>query len=37
MHHPPVEGNFCDEHVNALKLATVQEYNSLMGYVGRSD
>jgi len=23
MHHPPVEGNFCDEHGNTLKPAIV--------------
>jgi hypothetical protein len=37
MHHPPVEGNFCDEHGNTLKPAIVQDCNGLMGYVDMSD
>jgi len=27
MHHPPAEGNFCDEHGNTLKPATIQGCN----------
>jgi hypothetical protein len=38
MHSPPaMEGNFCDEHGNALKPQTVQDYNQHMGYVGKGD
>jgi hypothetical protein len=35
MHHPPVEGNFCDEHGNTLKPAVVQDCYTL--YVGKSN
>lgn len=31
MHHPPAEGNFCDEHGNTLKLALIQDYVRCMG------
>jgi hypothetical protein len=31
MHCPAAEGNFCDEYENALKPATVQDYNKHMG------
>jgi hypothetical protein len=34
MHHPPAEGNFCDEHGNSLKPAIVQNYNT-HGVCGR--
>jgi hypothetical protein len=37
MHRPPVEGNFCNEYGNAMKPATVQDYNRHMGYVDKSD
>jgi hypothetical protein len=37
MHQPPTEGNFCDEHGNALKPAIVESYNTHMGYVDKSD
>jgi len=37
MQHPSAEGNFCDEHRNALKPTTVQDYNRQMGYVDKSD
>jgi len=37
MHSPAVEGNFCDEHGKAIKLATIQDYNRHMGYVDKSD
>jgi hypothetical protein len=37
MHHPPAEGNFCDEHGNALKPAIIQDYNQHMEYVDKSD
>jgi hypothetical protein len=34
---PPLEGNFCDEHGNAVNLGMVQDYNRCMGYVDKSD
>jgi hypothetical protein len=37
MHHPPAEGNFCDEYGNAPKPAIVQDYNRYMWYVDKSD
>jgi hypothetical protein len=37
MHHSPAEGNFCDEHGNALRPAIVQDYNGHEGYVDKSD
>jgi hypothetical protein len=37
MHRPLAEGNFCDEHGNAMKLAIVQDYNRHMGYIDKSD
>jgi hypothetical protein len=37
MHHPPAEGNFCDEHGNALKPVIIQDYNEHMGYMDKSD
>jgi hypothetical protein len=37
MHRSPAEGNFCDEHGNALKPAIVQDYNRHMGYIDKSD
>jgi hypothetical protein len=36
MHRPPEEGNFCDEYVNALQPAIVQDYNRHMRYVDKS-
>jgi hypothetical protein len=36
MHHPPVEGSFCDEHVTSLKAAIVQDYDRYMGYGKKS-
>jgi hypothetical protein len=36
-HHLPAEGNFCDEHGNTLKPATVQDYNRHMGYMDKTD
>jgi hypothetical protein len=36
-HHPPAEGNFRDEHGNALKAVIIQDYNQHMGYVVKSD
>jgi hypothetical protein len=35
IHQPPAEGNFCDDHGNALKPAIVQECNKHMGYVDK--
>jgi hypothetical protein len=37
MHCPPAEGNFCDEHGNAIKPAIVADYNAHMGYVDKAD
>jgi hypothetical protein len=37
MHNPPVEGNFGDEHGNAIKPATVDDYSKHMDYVDGSD
>jgi hypothetical protein len=38
MHNPPaIEGNFCDEHGNALKPQIIQDYNQHMGYVDKGD
>jgi hypothetical protein len=38
MHNPPAtEGNFCDEHGNALKPQIVQDYNQHMDYTDKGD
>jgi len=37
IHDPPSEGNFRDEHVNAIKPAIVADYNRHMGYVDKAD
>jgi len=37
MHCPPMEGNFCDKHGNAMKPATIQDCSRHMGYVDKSD
>jgi hypothetical protein len=37
MHHPPAEGNFCNEYETALKPATVQDYERHKGHVDKSD
>jgi hypothetical protein len=37
MHHPPAEGNFCDEHGNALKPVIIQDYNQHMVYVDKCE
>ncbi|PNF35737.1 hypothetical protein B7P43_G16133 [Cryptotermes secundus] len=37
MHCPPAEGNFFDEHGNAMKPAIVVDYNTHMGYVDKAD
>jgi hypothetical protein len=37
MHHPPAEGNFSNEHGNALKPAIMQDYNRHTGYVDKRD
>jgi hypothetical protein len=37
IHCSPAEGNFCDEHGNALKPAILQDYNRNMGYIDKSD
>jgi hypothetical protein len=36
-HHPPEEGNFCDERKNALKPATIQDYNRYVECTDKSD
>jgi hypothetical protein len=33
MHHPPTNGNFCDEYGNAIQPENTQDYNRHMGYV----
>jgi hypothetical protein len=35
MHHPPAEGNFHDEHGNALKPMIIQGYDQQTGYVNK--
>lgn len=37
MHSPPLEGNFVDEFGNAIKPKVIQDYNTHMGYVDKSD
>ena len=37
IHDPPSEGNFWDEHRNAIKPAIVADYNRHMGYVDKAD
>ena len=37
IHDPPREGNYCDEHRNAIKLAIVADYNRHMEHVDNSD
>jgi hypothetical protein len=37
MHAPTAEGNFCDEHGNAIKPATVGDNHRHMGYADKSD
>jgi len=37
IHDPPREGNYCDEHGNAIKPAIVADYNRHMGHVDNSD
>jgi len=37
IHDPPIEGNFRDEHGNAIKPAIVADYNRHMGYVDKAD
>jgi hypothetical protein len=37
MHAPPVEGNFVDEAGNAVKPHVIEDYNTHMGYVDKSD
>ena len=36
-HNPPREGNYRDEHGNAIKPAIVADYNRHMGHVDNSD
>ena len=37
IHDPPIEGNYRDEHGNAIKPATVADYNCHMGHVDNAD
>jgi hypothetical protein len=37
MHDPPVEGNFADESGRAIKPTVVEDYNTYMGFVDKSD
>jgi hypothetical protein len=37
MHAPPVEGNFTDESGHAIKPRVVEDYNTYMGFVDKSD
>jgi len=37
IHDPPREGNYRDEHVNAIKRAIVADYNRHMGHIDNSD
>jgi hypothetical protein len=37
MHHPPANGNLCDQHGNAIKPEIIQDYNRHMGYVDLGD
>jgi hypothetical protein len=37
IHNPPREGNYCDEHGNAIKPAIVADYNRHMGHVDKAD
>jgi len=37
IHDPPREGNYCDEHGNAIKPAVVADYNRHMGHVDNAD
>jgi hypothetical protein len=37
MHSPPAEGNFCDEHGQALKAPIVKDSKSYMGYNDASE
>ena len=37
IHDPPREGNYCDEHGNAIKPAIVADYNRHMGHVDNTD
>jgi len=37
IHDPPREGNYCDEHGNAIKTTIVADYNRHMGNVDNLD
>ena len=37
MHSPQAEGNFCDESGHAVKPRVIEDYNTHMGYVDKSD
>jgi hypothetical protein len=35
IHNPPVEGNFCNKHGNAIKPGMVRQYNWYMDYTDK--
>jgi hypothetical protein len=37
MHHLPTNGNFCDQHGNALKTVIIQYHSKHVGYVDLGD
>jgi len=37
IHDPPTEGDYCDEHVDAIKPSIVADYNRHMGHVDNTD
>ena len=37
IHHPPAEGNFCDNNGKAIKPQIVADYSRHMGYVDKGD
>ena len=37
IHNPPREGNYCDEHGNAIKPTIVADYNRHMGHIDNAD
>jgi hypothetical protein len=37
IYDPPTEGNYCDEHGNAIKPAIVADYNHHLGHVDNAD
>jgi len=37
IHDPPTQGNYHDEHGNAIKPVIVEDYNRHMGHVDNAD